>query len=280
MRVGSRIGIVVVLGLGLGLGALALPLSAGAVGAGAKPVTRVFSVSFDGNGKFDYNARGANGDAGCYMNVSDSATYSFDNLWTVTAQFTSLGKGKYKTKVTSIKHVDGPQAFGKHGTSHLTGKQTHLPDNECQDITITDDTGKFDCTSSTVTLTAFPNPAMKVDPSATQLSFEGRAFLDGHWKYTGTDSIPSDKKGCATYEDDMTYGSDLVPGIYDTSKVGLTIKQLINLKKGKKIAVDVALGKNTEFPRLNTCDAAFGAPRVCVIHSQSLSAKFAVIRVK
>jgi len=277
MRVASRIGVVAV----LGLGALAVPLSAGAARSAAKPVTRVFQINFDGNGKFSYNARGANGDAGCYMNVSETASYSFDQLWTVTVQFTSLGKGKYKTKVKSIKHVAGPQDFGPHGTSHLEGKQTHLPDNECQDITIVDDTGTFDCSSSTVTLTAYPNPQMDIAASATELSFKGRAFLDGHWKYKGKDTIPSDKKkGCTTYEDDMTYGSTLIPGIYDTSKVGMTIKQLLNLKKGKTITAQVSLGKNTEYPRQTTCDSVFGAPRVCVVHSQSMSARFGVARVK
>lgn len=277
MRVGLRIGVVAV----LGLSALAVPLSAGAASAAAKPVTRLFSVSFDGSGKFSYNAQGANGDAGCYMNASDAASYSFDQLWTIQVQFTSLGKGKYKTKVKSITHLDGPQPPDADGGSHLTGKQTHLPDNECQQVTITNDTGTFDCTSKTETLTAFPNPQITINPSATELSFEGRAFLDGHWKYAGKDTIPSDKKkGCATYADDMTYGTDLVPGIYDTAKVGLTIKQLLSLKKGKAIVSDVALGKNTEFPRLSTCDAVFGKPNVCVIHSQSMSGKFRVGRLK
>jgi len=277
MRVGSRIGVVVV----LGLGALAVPLSAGAVGAAAKPVTRIFSINFDGSGKFSYNAQGANGDTGCYMNASDGARYSFDQLWTVTVQFTSQGKVKYKAVVKSIKHVDGPQAFGAHGASHLIGKQTELPDEDCaQGSTIQHNIGSYDCTSTKVTLTAFPNPQMEVQRSGADLEFEGRAFLDGHWKYTGKDTIPGDKKGCATYEDDMTYGSTLIPGIYDTSKVGMTVKQLFNLKKGKKITATVELGKNTFYPRQSTCDSVFGKPNVCVIHSQSMSARFGVARIK
>jgi hypothetical protein len=274
MGVGSRIGVVAVLGLAV----LAVPLSAGAA---AKPVTRVFSLTFDGNGKYSYNAQGANGDAGCYMNVSQTASYSFDQLWKVTVKFTPLGKGKYKTAVTSILHVEGPQALGMIGASQLMGKQTHLPDNECQQETIVDDTGTFNCTSKTVTLTAFTNPQLKVDRNGADLVFEGQAFLAGIWTYKGSDSIPSDKKkGCATYEEDMTYGSTLIPGIYDESKVGMTIKQLVNLKKGKTITAEVSLGKDTEFPRQTTCDSVFGKPNVCVIHSQSLSAKFRVARVR
>lgn len=277
MRVASRIGVVAV----LGLGALAVPLSAGAAGAGAKPVTRVFQVNFDSNGKFSYNAQGTNGDTGCHMNASETASYDFDQLWTVTVQFTSLGKGKYKTTVKSIKHVAGPQDFGAHGSSHLTGKQTAIQDEDCAQGTIVHNTGTFDCTSSTVTLTAFPNPQMNVGRTGADLVFEGRAFLDGHWKYKGKDTIPGDKpKGCVKYEDDMTYGSTLIPGIYDTSKVGMTVKQLFNLKKGKTIKADVSLGNNTEFPRQNVCDAVFGAPSVCVIHSQSMSARFGVARIK
>jgi hypothetical protein len=275
MRIGLRIGAVVV----LGLVALAVPLSAGAA---AKPITRTFTLSYDGSGKYSYNAQGANGDAGCYMNVSQTGSYAFDQLWQVTVKFTSQGKGKYKTQVTSIKHLDGPQDVGKTGESHLEGKQTHLPDNACQQETIVDDTGTFDCTSKTVTLTAVPNPQLKVVRSGTELDFEGQAFLTGIWTYKGSDTIPSDKKkGCATYEEDMTYGSTLIPGIYDESKVGMTIKQLLSLKKGgKSIVATVSLGRNTELPRQTTCDSVFGKPNVCVVHSQSMSAKFRVGRGK
>jgi hypothetical protein len=274
MHIGSRIGFAVA----LGLAALSVPLSAGAA---AKPVTRVFSLTFDGNGKYDYNAQGANGDAGCYMNVSQTASYSFDQLWKITVKFTNLGKGKYKTAVTSVSHIEGPQALGMVGESHLMGKQTHLPDNACQQETIVDDTGTFDCTSKTVTLTAFPNPQLKVSRNGADLEFQGQAFLAGIWTYKGKDSIPSDKKkGCTTYEEDMAYGSTLIPGIYDASKVGMTIKQLLNLKKGKAIIAEVSLGKNTVYPRQTTCDSVFGKPNVCVVHSQSLSAKFRVARVR
>lgn len=100
MGIGSRIGAVVVLGLAaLAVPLLAVPLPAGAA---AKPITRTFTLSYDGSGDFSYNAQGANGDAGCYMNVSETASYAFDQLWTVTVKFTSQGKGKYKTE----RHVD------------------------------------------------------------------------------------------------------------------------------------------------------------------------------
>src|SRR6185437_16916087 len=94
---------------------------------------------------------------------------------------------------------------------------------------------------------------------------QGRAFIDGFWSYTGKDSIPGDKKGCKTYEDGMTYGSDLIPGIIASTKVSLGVKALNNLKKRKSITVPIAFGKNTEFPRQNVCDSTFGKPNVCVI---------------
>ncbi len=280
MGVTSRIGMAVVLGAGV-LGVLCGLTSTGGAEAATKPVTRVFSISYDANGTYSYNAQGANGDAGCYMNVTQTASYSFDQLWKVTVKFTSQGKGKYKTDVTSVSHLEGPQALGKVGASHLMGKQTHLPDNECQQITITDDTGTFDCTSKTVTLTAFTNPQMMVARKGADLDFEGQAFLAGIWTYKGSDSIPSDKKkGCATYEEDMTYGSTLIPGIYAKSKVGLTIKQLINLKKHKAITTEIGFGKNTFYPRQTTCDSVFGKPNVCVVHSQSLAGKFRLSRIR
>ncbi len=260
----------------LAVSALAAPLPASAA---AKWTTKVFSVSYDGTGKYDYNSQGANGDSGCHMNVSQNATYSFDQLWTIRIAFKSLGKGKFDTKVVSINHQDGPQNFGDKADSHLEGKQTALPDNACQDITITDNTGKFDCTSTKVTLTAVPNPQMKMSRISDDIVMQGRAFIDGFWSYKGTDTIPGDTKGCKTYEDGMTYGSDLIPGIIATTKVSLGVKALNNLGKRKSITVPIAFGKNTEFPRQSVCDSTFGKPNVCVIHSQSLTATFKVTRV-
>jgi hypothetical protein len=58
------------------------------------------------------------------------------------------------------------------------------------------------------------------------------------------------------------------------------VAALAGLAKRKSVARDVALDKNTEFPRQKTCDSVFGAPSVCVIHSQKLTARFKLIRVK
>ncbi len=273
-------GAIAVLAAGV-LPALAAPATAATTATTtAKWTTHVFSVTFDGSGKYDYNSQGANGDTGCYMNVSQSASYAFDQLWTIKIGFKSAGRGKFDTKIESINHVDGPQNFGDKADSHLKGKQTTLPDEDCADETIVPNTGTFDCTSKKITLTAFPNPQMKISRDNADLVMEGRAFLNGVWSYSGTDSIPGDKKGCKTYEDDMTYGTDLIPGIIATSKVSMTVKQLNNLKKGKTITAMIAFGKNTQFPRQSACDSVFGKPNVCVIHSQSLSAKFKVAKVR
>ena len=259
--------------------ALATPLSASAASA-ATWRTHVFSISYDASGTFSYNAEGTNGDSGCHMAVGEGARYSFGQLWTIRVGFKRVGPGRFQTKVESVTHVDGPQgAVGKHGASHLKGKQTALPDENCADGTIVPDTGTYDCTSSTVTLTAFPNPQMEVSRQASDLVLLGRAFLDGHWKFTGTDTIPSDKKGCATYDDDLTYGSDLLPGLYATAKVSLPVKQLAGLAKGKSVTKPVSFGKNTEFPPQKTCDAVFGTPNSCVINSQNLTGKFKLIKV-
>lgn len=130
------------------------------------------------------------------------------------------------------------------------------------------------------TLTAFPDPQMEVSRKASDLVLLGRAFLDGHWKFTGTDSIPSDKKGCATYDDDFTYGSDLEPGLYATAKVSLPVGLLASLAKGKAVTKPVSLGKNTQYPPQSACDPVFGAPSSCVINSQKLTGKFKVIKVR
>jgi hypothetical protein len=262
----------------LAIGALAAPLPANAA---ATWKTHVFSVSFDGTGKYNYNSQGANGDTGCYMNATQVASYSFDQLWTIRIGFKSTGKGTFATKIESINHVDGPQNFGDKADSHLTGKQTELPDEDCAQINIQHNIGTYDCTSKTVTLTAFPNPQMEISRAKGDLVMEGRAFLDGHWKFTGTDTIPSDKKlGCKTYEDDMTYGTDLIPGDYATTKVSLAARALNNLGKGKSISVPISFGKNTKFPRQSVCDPTFGKPSVCTIHSQGLTAKFKLIKVR
>ncbi len=272
------LGACAVLAAGAGAGAvLAAPLPASAA---AKWTTHAFSVSFDGSGAYDYNSQGANGDTGCYMNVSQSASYAFDQLWTIKIGFKSTGRGTFDTKIESINHQDGPQNFGDKADSHLKGKQTTLPDEDCADETIVPNTGTFTCTSTKITLTAFPDPQMKISRDKTDLVMESRAFLAGIWDYSGKDSIPGDKKGCKTYEEDMTYGTDLIPGIMATSKVSMTVKQLSNLKKGKTITAMVALGKNTQFPRQSVCDSVFGKPNVCVIHSQSLSAKFKVTKIR
>lgn len=243
--------------------------------------TRVFSISYDGSGELNYSAQGANGDSGCFMQVAEGARYSFDNLWTVRIGFKKTSSGRYDTRIESITHVSGPQAEGKHGASHLKGKQTEMPEENCADGTILNNVGTFDCTSSTVTLTAFPDPQMEISREKADLVLKGRAFLDGRWKYTGSDSIPSDqKKGCATYQDDLTYGSDLIPGIYATSKVSLPARELFGFAKHKGVTVDVDFGKHTEFPRQSTCESVFGKPHVCIIHSQSLTAKFKLLRVR
>ena len=267
--------------------ALAAPISASAAGpasaaapAAAKWKTHVFSISYDGSGDYNYNSQGANGDTGCYMNVTQVASYAFDQLWTVRIGFKALAHGKVDTKIESINHVDGPQNFGDKASSHLTGKQSEIEDEDCAQINIQHNIGKYDCTSKTITLTAFTKPQMAITRAKDDLVVEGRAFLDGHWKFTGTDTIPGDKKGCQTYEDDMTYGTDLIPGDYATTKVSLAVKTLLNLRKGKSKTVPIAFGKNTEFPRQNVCDSVFGKPNVCTIHSQSLDGKFKVIKVR
>jgi hypothetical protein len=134
-----------------------------------------------------------------------------------------------------------------------------------------------------MTLMPFPNPQMEISRSAANLVLLGNAFLDGHLKYTGTDTIPYDQKflhGCARYDSDITYGSDIVPGIEATAKVAWPVAKLFALAKGKSLLDDVALGKNTQLPRQNTCGSVWEKPHVCVIYKQSLSAKFKLIRVK
>src|ERR1700722_5722602 len=117
-----------------------LPLAAPAAAASGGPSaaswkTHVFSVSYDGSGSFNYTAQGANGDTGCFMRAGNNASYGFDQLWTIKVAFKSAGKGKFDTKIVSIAHVEGPQ-FAKDGTSHLMGKQSQLPNEDCAQGTI------------------------------------------------------------------------------------------------------------------------------------------------
>ncbi len=274
--------------VGIVLAAAALPLAlsttAGAAPAGpqaAKWTTHTFSISYDGSGSFNYTAQGANGDTGCFMRAGNNASYGFDQLWTVKIDFKSAGKGKWDTKLVSINHVDGPQ-YAKDGASHLKGQQSRLKDENCAQINIEHNTGKYDCTSSKLTLTAFPNPQLAITRAGDDLVFVAKAFIDGHWDYSGTDTIPGDKKGCGTYNDDMTYGSDLVPGLYAAAKVTVPVGKLAGLKSGKPgTKTSVGLNENTEFPPQSACDSVFGSPNnICVLHSHKLSGTFAVSKVR
>ncbi len=124
-------------------------------------------------------------------------------------KFKSLGKGKYETKVVSAHHVSGPQSAGD--TSTLQGQQVQLKNENCTGGNHRPDVGKFDCTSKSMKLLAFPNPQMAISRSGANLVLLGDAFLDGTLKYTGKDTIPYDAKflkGCARYDSDITYGSE------------------------------------------------------------------------
>ena len=259
--------------------AIAVPQSASA--ASAAWVTRTFSVSYDGHGMVSYSAQGISGDTGCKVTANEILDYGFDQLWTVVVKFKSLGKGKYETKVVSAHHVSGPQSSGD--TSTLQGQQTKLNNENCAEGTIDPDVGKFDCTSKSMTLLEFPNPQMEISRSGANLVLIGDAFLDGTLKYTGTDTIPYDAKflkGCARYDSDITYGSDIVPGIEATAKAALPVAKLFALAKGKFMLIGVALGKNTQLARQNTCDSVWAKPNVCIIYKQSLNGKFKLGRVK
>ena len=259
--------------------AVAVPQSASA--AGAAWVTRTFSVSYDGSGMVSYSAQGISGDTGCKITANEGLAYGFGQLWTVVIRFKSLGKGKYATQVVSVHHVDGPQSGGDG--SHLKGTQVKYNNENCSEGSIDPNTGTFDCTSKSMTLMPFPNPQMEISRQGANLVLLGFAFLDGHLKYTGKDTIPYDQKflhGCARYDSDISYGSDIVPGIEATAKVAWPVAKLFALAKSKSLLVDVALGKNTQLPRQNTCGSVWEKPHVCVIYKQSLTAKFKLIRVK
>ena len=170
-------------------------------------------MSYDGHGMVSYSAQGISGDTGCKVTANELLDYGFDQLWTVVVKFKSLGKGKYETKVVSAHHVSGPQSAGD--TSTLQGQQVQLKNENCAEGTIDPDVGKFDCTSKSMKLLAFPNPQMEISRSGANLVLLGDAFLDGTLKYTGKDTIPYDAKflkGCARYDSDITYGSDIVRG--------------------------------------------------------------------
>ena len=262
--------------------ALTLIVAPGPAQAATGWVTHVFSISYDGSGTFSYNAQGPNGDTGCHMDVGEGARFAFDQLWTVKVGFKKTGKTTYDTKVESILHVDGPNSSGGNGASHIIGKQTNEPNETCEDLTYNPDTGKFDCTSSTDTLTAFNKPEMEISRKSSDLVFTGDTFIEGHWKYSGQDSIPSDigiSHGCATYDDQEAYGSDMIPGLTSIAKVPLKVSTLAALAKHKSVIVKVSLGHNTQLPRQTTCDSTFGSPNSCVINKQSMNGVFKVIRM-
>lgn len=228
-----------------------------------------------------YSAQGISGDTGCRDTANENLTYGFGQVWTVVMRFKSLGKGNYATQVVAIRHLGGPQSYGDG--SHLEGSQAKYDKQNCAEGTIDPNTGTFNCTSKSMTLTPFIDPQMEISRSGTNLVLLSFAFLDGQLKYTGTDTIPYDKKylhGCARYDSDITYGSDIVPGIEATAQVSWPVAKLFALAKGKNLLVDVALGKNTQLPRENTCDSVWQKPHLCVIYKQSLSGKFKLIRVK
>jgi hypothetical protein len=263
--------------------ALAAPVAASAAPAGSSSTswkTHVFSVSYDGSGSFNYTAQGANGDAGCFMRAGNNASYGFDQLWTIKVAFKSAGNGNWDTKIVSIHHTDGPQ-LADNGASHLKGQQSNLGEENCSQLNIVHDTGKYDCTSTKLTLTAFPNPQLAVTRESGDLVFIAKAFLGGHWDYTGSDTIPSDKNGCHFYDDDMTYGSDLAPGLFAAAKVSIAVSRLAGLKAGKaSTEASVGLNKNTEFPPQSECASVFGDPhKLCVLHSHKFSGTFRVHKV-
>ena len=246
-------------------------------------VTHVFSVSYDGSGSYSYQSQGANGDAGCHMSVGNGTRFEFDQLWTVKVSFKKTGTATYDTKVVSIDHVDGPNASGGNGASHIKGQQTNEGDQTCNDLTFDPDTGTFDCTSSTEVLTAFNKPEMEISRKSSHLVFTGDTFIESHWKYSGDDTIPSDNgisHGCATYNHLEAYGSDLVPGLTAIAKVPLAVSKLATLAKRGSVIVKVSLGHNTQLPRQTTCDSTFGSPSTCVINKQSMNGVFKVIRVR
>lgn len=261
--------------------ALAAPLPAGAVTPGraaAGWTTHVFSISYDGKGSFDYTAEGVNGDTGCHMTDTNVGDYGWNQLWTVRIAFKSTGKGKWATEVKSINHVDGPQLDNAFN-SHLTGQQTKVDGQDCADGTIVPNTGKYDCTSKTITLTAYPKPQMEITRKGADLVLIGRTFIGGSWKYTGTDTIPGDKKKCGEYDNDMTYGSDLAPGIFSSSKVTLPVSELVKIARKHPIKTTIGLNKNTDYPPQSECAAVFGTPNSCTLHKQTMSGIFQVIKV-
>ena len=181
----------------------------------------------------------------------------------------------------SARHAAFGAARRGHGTR--TDRQTNEPDETCEDLSYNPDTGTFDCTSSTETLTAFNKPEMEISRKSKDLVFTGDTFIEGHWKYSGQDTIPSDNglsHGCATYNDQEAYGSDVIPGLTAIAKVPLTISSLAALGKHKSVTVKVSLGHNTQLPRQTTCDSTFGSPSTCVINKQSMNGIFKVIRMR
>jgi hypothetical protein len=259
--------------------AVAVPQTASA--AGAVWVSRTFSISYDGAGLVSYSAQGINGDTGCKDTANGVLDYGFDQLWTVVIKFKSLGKGAYATQVASIRHMSGPQSSGD--SSHLQGQQVKLPNENCAEGNIEPNVGTFDCTSKTMTLLPFLNPQMEISRSGPNLVMLAFAFLDGTLKYTGKDTIPFDQKylkGCARYDSDITYGSNIVPGIEATAKVSWAAAKMFGLAKGKSVLYGVYLGHNTQLARQNSCASTWAKPNVCIIYKQGLSGKFKIYRVR
>jgi hypothetical protein len=259
--------------------AVVVPQSASA--ASAPWVSRTFSVSYDAAGEVSYSAQGISGDTGCKVTANGGLSYGFDQLWTIVVRFKSLGAGKYATQVAAIHHMSGPQSSGDG--SHLEGTQVKYQQQNCAEGNIEPNVGKFNCTSKTMTLLAWPGSQLEISRSGANLVLLGFAFLDGTLKYTGTDTIPFDAKylhGCARYDSDITYGSDISPGIEATAKISWPVAKLFALAKGKNFLFNVALGHYTQLPRQNTCGSVWAKPHVCVIYKQSLTGKFKIIRVK
>jgi hypothetical protein len=259
----------------LALTALIALSSSGAAAAGV--TTRTFTASYDASGSFNYNARGSHTDTGCFMSLGGANSYGFDQLWRVKVGFKRQRKGAPTTKIESIKHLDGPQALGHTGSSHLMGKQTAVGGDCFSENVGGPDVGTFDCKSGAPTLTAFNNPQMEISREGEDLVVLGRAFLEAHLNYSGTDTIPSEMRfsgGCAFFNDDWAFGSTMLPGDFATSKVSLPVNKLFHLGRGKSLTEKVGLGENTEHRPQQTCATTFGTPHLCIVNGQSLKGTF------
>jgi hypothetical protein len=251
----------------------------------ASSTTHTFQVTYDGKVSLAYHAEGANGDTGCFLSVDGNDSWTFDQTWTITVGFQRTGPGKYTAKIKTMRHVDGPNGgAGEDDSSGLGGDQTSVQDETCQDLSFNPDTGSFACTSKKLQLFTLPNPQMKVVHSKTSLQVEAETFADGFWKYAGKDMIPSDKAigGCGTYDDtDSTPFASIFAESDSTTKIGIPVKELATLAKGKEITAPVHFGKNTLHPRQTSCVTTLGSPGdTCKIKSDSLDGKFKLTRIK